>query len=53
MKNRVFVRIGLYYITAMEYVVENKAIIKDRLLLGIKESITAIKGNIILESTFL
>jgi len=41
----------------MEYVAENKAIIKDRLLayllLGIEESITAIKGSIILESTFL
>ncbi len=52
MKDRVFVRIGLYYITTIEYITENKTIMEDRLLLGIEERITTVKNGIILESTF-
>ena len=53
MKDRVFVRIGLYYITTIEYITENKTIMEDRLLLGIEERITTVKNGIILESTLL
>jgi len=44
-KDRVFVGLDLITLLLQRYIVENKAIIEDRLLLEIKQDITTIENS--------